>query len=75
MQSYGAPKLRESQPWQFPDSSPGTKSHLDVGPMERCTIYYKGEGGGFPPSLGRGESCMSVLPVAHLSTKGVPTMH
>ncbi len=28
--------------------SPGTKNHLDVGPMERCRIYYKGEGGGFP---------------------------
>ncbi len=24
------------------------KSHLDVGPMERCKVYYKGEGGGFP---------------------------
>jgi hypothetical protein len=28
--------------------SPGTKSHLDVAPMERRKIYYKGEGGGFP---------------------------
>jgi hypothetical protein len=28
--------------------SPGTKSHLDVGPVERCKVYYKGEGGGFP---------------------------
>jgi hypothetical protein len=34
-----------------------------------------GEGGGFPPSPGRGESCVSVLPVARPSTKGVPTMH
>jgi hypothetical protein len=25
-----------------------TKSHLDVAPMERCRVYYKGEGGGFP---------------------------
>jgi len=25
-----------------------TKSHLDVGPMERHIIYYKREGGGFP---------------------------
>ncbi len=24
------------------------KSHLDVGPVERCRVYYKGEGGGFP---------------------------
>jgi len=28
--------------------NPGTKIHLDVGPMERCRVYYKGEGGGFP---------------------------
>jgi hypothetical protein len=28
--------------------SPRTKSHLDVGPVERCRVYYKGEGGGFP---------------------------
>jgi hypothetical protein len=27
------------------------------------------------PSPSRGESCVSVLPVARLSTKGVPTMH
>jgi len=25
-----------------------TKSHLDVSPMERCKVYYKREGGGFP---------------------------
>jgi hypothetical protein len=28
--------------------SPGTKCSLDVAPVERCKIYYKGEGGGFP---------------------------
>jgi hypothetical protein len=33
---------------RFPLGSPGTKSHLAVAPMERCIIYYKGEGGGFP---------------------------
>jgi hypothetical protein len=32
----------------LPLGNPGTKSHLDVGPMERCKIYYKGEGDGFP---------------------------
>jgi hypothetical protein len=26
----------------------GTKNHLDVGPVERCKVYYKGEGGEFP---------------------------
>jgi hypothetical protein len=33
---------------ELPLGSLGTKSHLDVAPMERCRIYYKGEGGGFP---------------------------
>jgi len=50
-QSYGAPKLQESQLWQFWDSHlgvPGQKAHLDVGPVERRRIYYKGEGGDFP---------------------------
>ncbi len=55
--------------------SPETKSHLDVGPVKRCRVYYKGEGGGFPPSPGRGESCVSVLLVGRPSTKGAPTMH
>jgi hypothetical protein len=32
----------------FPLGNPGTKSHLDVAPVERCKVYYKGEGGGFP---------------------------
>ncbi len=32
----------------LPLGSPGTKSHSDVVPMERCRVYYKGEGGGFP---------------------------
>ncbi len=32
----------------LPLGSLGTKSHLDVAPMERRKIYYKGEGGGFP---------------------------
>ncbi len=30
--------------------SPGTRSHLDVVPVERRRVYYKGEGGGFPKS-------------------------
>ncbi len=60
---------------RLPLGSLGTKSHLDEGPMERCRVYYKGEDGGFPPSPGRGESYVSVLPMACLSTKGTPTMH
>jgi hypothetical protein len=32
----------------LPLGSPETKSHLDVAPVERRRVYYKGEGGGFP---------------------------
>ncbi len=31
-----------------PNCGPGTKNHLDVAPVERRRVYYKGEGGGFP---------------------------
>jgi hypothetical protein len=51
LQNYGAPKLREFRLARFRDSHLGVleeKSHLDVGLVERCRIYYKGEGGGFP---------------------------
>jgi len=30
---------------------PGEKSHLDVGPVESCRVYYKGEGGGGFPQV------------------------
>jgi hypothetical protein len=33
---------------RLPLGSLGTKSHLDVVPMESCKVYYKGEGGDFP---------------------------
>jgi len=49
-QSYGAPKSRESHLARFWDSHsgvPGEKNHLDVASVERCRVYYKGEGGGF----------------------------
>ncbi len=32
----------------LPLGRPWTKSHLDVAPVERRRVYYKGEGGGFP---------------------------
>jgi hypothetical protein len=32
----------------LPLGSPRTNGHLDVVPVERCKVYYKGEGGGFP---------------------------
>jgi hypothetical protein len=54
----------------FPLGSPGTKSHLDVTPVESCKVYYMGEGGGFPwvwvvVSLVNPKS-----PVARPNTKG-----
>jgi hypothetical protein len=36
----------------LPCESPGTKSHLDVAPVESHRVYYKGEGGDFPKSKG-----------------------
>jgi hypothetical protein len=51
LQNYGAPKSRKSRLTRFRDSHAGVmgeKIHLDVGPVERCKVYYKGEGGGFP---------------------------
>jgi len=50
-QSYRAPKSRESRLIGFRDSQAGVlgeKSHLDVGPVEKSRVYYKGGGGGFP---------------------------
>jgi hypothetical protein len=41
----GVPDVRISR---LPFRSPGTKSHLDVVPVERYIIYYKRKGGGFP---------------------------
>jgi hypothetical protein len=32
----------------LPLGNPRTKSHLDVAPVEKRKVYYKGEGGGFP---------------------------
>jgi hypothetical protein len=51
------------------------KSHLDEGAVERCRVYYMGEGGGFP----RVRVVVSLVSpkslVVHPSTKGAPTMH
>ncbi len=46
-QRRGSPKLEN---FGIPLGSPGTKSHLDVAPVERHKVYYKEEGGGFPKS-------------------------
>ncbi len=55
--------------------SPRTKSHLDVAPVERHKIYYKGEGGGFPQVWAVVSLVSPRLLVARPSTKNVPTMH
>ncbi len=52
--------------------NPGTKSHLDVGLMERRIIYYKGEGDGLPQVRAVVSLVSLSLPMARLSTKNVP---
>jgi len=59
----------------LPFGSPGTKSHLDVGFVERHRVYYKGEGGGFPQIRAMMSLVSSNFPVAHPSTKSALTMH
>jgi hypothetical protein len=53
----------------LPFGSPGTKGHLDVAPVERCKIYYMGEGDGFPRVRAVVSQVSPELPVACLSTK------
>jgi hypothetical protein len=52
--------------------SPGTKSHLDVAPVEWCKVYYMGEGGGFPRVRAVVNLVSPKSPVVRPSTKGVP---
>jgi hypothetical protein len=59
----------------FPNGSPETKCHLDVGLVERHKIYYKREGGGFPQVRGMVSLVNPSLPVAHPKTKSAQTMH
>ncbi len=55
--------------------SPEKKNHLDEGVLERCKVYYTGEGGGFP-RVWVAVSLVSLKSfVTRLSTKGAPTMH
>jgi hypothetical protein len=60
---------------RLPLGNPGTKCHLDVNFMERHRVYTIRGKVVASPSLGRGESCESKLPVICFSTKSVPTMH
>jgi hypothetical protein len=56
----------------LPLGSPGTKSHLDVAPMEWRRVYYVGEGGGFPRVRAVVNEVNPELPLACPSTKGAP---
>jgi hypothetical protein len=58
----------------LPFGNLGTKSHLDVVPVERHIVYYKGEGGGFPQVRAVVNLVSPRLPVVRLHTKSVPTM-
>jgi hypothetical protein len=55
--------------------SPRTKSHLDVGLVERHKIYYKGEGGGFPQVWAVVSLVSPSLPAVRSGTKSAPTRH
>jgi len=76
--SYGPPKSRESQFFEFWDSqlvSPGTKWHLGASPMARHREYYKGEGDGFPQIWAVLSFLNLCMPVVCLCTKNAPTTH
>jgi hypothetical protein len=74
-QSYGPPKLRKSQLWEFrPFGNPRTKWHLGAGPMGKYKVYYKGEGDGFPQVQAVVSLVNLSLPVARLSTKSALAM-
>jgi len=60
---------------RFPLGSPRTKSHLDVGLVERHIVYYKGEGGGFPQVQAVVSLVSPSLLMVRLCTKSASTMH
>jgi hypothetical protein len=53
---------------ELPLGSPRTKSHLDVAPVEKRIIYYKGEVGGFPQVRAVVNLVSLRLPVARPNT-------
>jgi hypothetical protein len=59
----------------FPLGSLRTKWHLDVGPVGRHRLYYKGEGGGFPQVRAVVSLVSPSLPMPHPSTKSALAMH
>ncbi len=60
---------------RLPLGSVGTKSHLVVAPVERCRVYYKGEGGGFPQVRVTVSFMSLCLSMVHMCTKNVQTNH
>jgi hypothetical protein len=72
-QSYGPQSCGNPNFGNF--GNPRTKCHLDVAPMERHRVYYKGEGGGFPQVYAMVRLVNLRLPVAYPTIKSVPTMH
>jgi hypothetical protein len=61
--------------FETPICGPGTKSHFDVGFMERHIVYYKGEGVGFPQVQAVVSLVSPSLLVARPSIKSAITMH
>ncbi len=77
MWSYGPQSCESPNGGNFaiPTWESRTKGHLDVTPMERCNVYSKREGGGFPQVRAMVSLVNPSLPMARFSTKSAPTMH
>jgi hypothetical protein len=71
-QSRGSPNFGDFEipTWESRDKKP-----FGCGPRGEVQSILQGGRWWLPPSPGRGESYVSVLPVARPSTKGAPTMH
>jgi hypothetical protein len=59
---------------KLPLGSPKTKSHLDVGLVERHIVYYKGEGGDFPQVWAVVSLVNPSLPVVNLVNPSLPVV-
>jgi hypothetical protein len=59
----------------LPLGSPGTKCHLDAGPVANHRVYYKVEGDGFPQIRIVVNLVNPSLPMTRPSTKSAPAMH
>ncbi len=73
MRSYGLPKWRESQFWEFWDSRKNW--HLGVAHVANHREYYKGENGGFPQVWAVMSLMNLCMFVVHPCTKSVPIIH